>query len=63
MELLVIYFYINFMPILIFLSMKKYRKSYENNKIKISASTWNEKFELPGGSYSLSDIEDYFEYI
>ena len=56
MELLVIYFYINFMSILIFLSMKKYRKSYENNKIKISASTWNEKFELPGGSYSLSDI-------
>ena len=25
--------------------------------------TWNEKFELPDGSYSVSDIQDYFEYI
>ena len=24
---------------------------------------WTEKFELPGGSYSVSDIQDYFEYI
>ena len=24
---------------------------------------WNEKFELPDGSYSLSDIEEYIEYI
>ena len=29
----------------------------------MSATTWNEEFELPDGSYSLSDIEDYFEYI
>ena len=34
-----------------------------NNKFKISAPTWNDKFELPYGSYSVSDIEDYFEYI
>ena len=25
--------------------------------------TWNEKFELPDGSYSVSDIQNYFEYI
>ena len=36
---------------------------YNNNKFKISASTWNEEFELPDGSYSVSDIQDYFEYI
>ena len=30
---------------------------------KISAPTWNENFELPDGSYSVSDIQDYFEYI
>ena len=24
---------------------------------------WNDKFELPDGSYSLSDIQDYFKYI
>ena len=36
---------------------------YNNNKLKISAPTWNDKFELPDGSYSVSDIQDYFEYI
>ena len=34
-----------------------------NNKFKISASTWNDKFELPDGPYSVSDIQDYFGYI
>ena len=34
-----------------------------NNKFKISAPTWNDKFELRDGSYSISDIQDYFEYI
>ena len=35
---------------------------YNNNKFKISASTWNDTFDLPGGSYSISDIQD-FEFI
>ena len=39
------------------------KKSYKNNKFKISVSTWNEELELPDGSYSISDIQDYFEYI
>ena len=38
-------------------------KSLYENKFKISAPTWNDKFELPYGSYSASDIQDYFEYI
>ena len=38
------------------------KKSYKNNKCKISAPTWNEEFELPEGSYSISYIQD-FEYI
>ena len=29
----------------------------------MSAPTWNDEFELPDGSYSISDIQDYFEYI
>ena len=29
----------------------------------MSAPTWNDKFELPDGSYSVADIQDYFEYI
>ena len=36
---------------------------YNNNKFKISAPTWNDKFELPDGSYFVSDIQDHFEYI
>ena len=42
---------------------KMQKKSYKNNKFKISAPTWNGEFELPGGSYSISDIQYYFEYI
>ena len=37
--------------------------SYNNNKFKRSAPTWNDEFELPDGSYSVSDIQDYFKYI
>ena len=43
--------------------MENIKSSYNNNKFKISAPTWNDKFELPDGSYSVSDIQDYFEYI
>ena len=42
---------------------KNVKISYNNNKFKISAPTWSEEFELPDGSYSVSDIQDYFEYI
>ena len=42
---------------------KNIKSSYNNNKFKISAPTWSDKFELPDGSYSISDIQDYFEYI
>ena len=43
--------------------MGKYKTSLKNNKFKISAPTWNEEFKIPDGSYSLSDIQDYFEDI
>ena len=42
---------------------KNINSSYNNNKFKISAPTWNDKFELPDGSYSISDIQNYFETI
>ena len=35
---------------------KNIKKSYRNRKFKISAPTWNEEFELPDASYSLSSI-------
>ena len=43
--------------------MEKTKTSQNNNKFKISALTWNDKFELPDGLYSVSNIQDYFEYI
>ena len=42
---------------------KKIRKQHKNNKLKIIAPTWNNEFELPDSSYSVSDIQDYVEYI
>ena len=39
------------------------KSSYNNNKFKISVPTWSEEFKLPDGSYSVSNIQDYFEYI
>ena len=40
----------------IYYTWKNIKSSYNNNKFKISAPTWNIKFELPDGSYSISDI-------
>ena len=39
------------------------KSKYNNNKFKISAPTWNDIFNFPDGSYSISDIQDYFEFI
>ena len=47
----------------IYHARKNTRKSYKYNKFKISAPIYNGEFELPNGSYSVSDIQDYFEYI
>ena len=47
----------------IYYTWKNIKDTYNNNKLKISAPTWNEEFKLPDGSYSVSDIQDYFEYI
>ena len=47
----------------IYYTWKNIEMSYKNNKFRISAPTWNEEYELRGGSYFVSDIQDYFEYI
>ena len=47
----------------IYYTWKNIKSSHNNNKFKISTPTWNDKFELPDGLYSVSDIQDYFEYI
>ena len=47
----------------IYYTWRNIKSSYKNHKFKISASTWSDEFELPDGSYSISDIQEYFEYI
>ena len=39
------------------------KSAYNNNKFKILVPTWNDEFHLPDGSYSISDIQDNFEYV
>ena len=46
----------------IYYTWKNIKSAYNHKKFKISAPTWNDKFNLPGGSYSVSDIQDYFEF-
>ena len=47
----------------IYYTCRNIKSLYNNNNFKISAPTWNDKFELPDGSYSASDVQDYFKYI
>ena len=47
----------------IYYTWKNIKRSYKNNKFKISIPIWNEEFEFPDGSYSVSDIQNYFKYI
>ena len=47
----------------IYYTWKNIKSSYNSNKFKISAPTWNDEFELPDGLYSVSDIQDYFQYV
>ena len=47
----------------IYYTWRNIKSSQKNNNFKISAPTWNHEFKLPDGSYSVSDIQDYFKYI
>ena len=47
----------------IYYTWKNIKPEYKSNKFKISAPTWNDTFDLPDGSYSIEDIQDYFEFI
>ena len=47
----------------IYYTWKNVKSTYNNNKFKISAPTWNETFDLPDGSYNLSETQNYIEYI
>ena len=44
----------------IYYTWKNIKSAYNNNKFKIWAPTLNDKFDLPDGSYSASEIQDHF---
>ena len=46
----------------IYYTGRNIKNAYNNNKFKMSAPTWNDD-ELPDSLYSVSNIQDYFEYI
>ena len=47
----------------IYYTWKNIKSEYKKDKFKISAPTWNDTFDLPDGSYSVADIQDYFEFV
>ena len=47
----------------IYYTWKNVKKLYKNIKLNTSASKWHEQFKLPDRSYSISEIQDYCEYI
>ena len=47
----------------IYYTWKNIKSEYDNNKFKISALAWNDESDLLDWSYSISDIQDYFEFI
>ena len=55
--------YIALSDLCIYYIWKNIKKSCKNIKFKMSVLTWNEEFELADESYSITDIQDYFEYI
>ena len=42
---------------------KNIGKQYKNLELKILTLRWNDEFELPDSSYSVSDLQDYIQYI
>ena len=47
----------------IYYTWRNINSEYNNNKFKIYAPTWDDTFHLPDSSYSISDFQDYFEFI
>ena len=47
----------------IYYTWKNIKSACNNNKFKIAVPTWNDTFDLPNVSYSIADIQDYFEFI
>ena len=46
----------------IYYTSKNIKSPYKKNEFKISAPTWNYQFDISDGSYSIGQIQDYFEH-
>ena len=55
--------HVSLQNLFIYYTWKIIKQLYKNNKLKIIAPSWNDEFELPDGSYSVSDIQNHIEYI
>ena len=47
----------------IYYTWQNIKSAYSNNRFKVSVPTWNDEFDLLDGSYSITGIQDYFEFI
>ena len=47
----------------IYYTWQNVKSEYKKNTFKTSSSTWGETFDLPDGSYTIANIQDYFEFI
>ena len=47
----------------IYYTWQNVKSENKNNKFKLVEPTWDETFDLPDGSYTVADIQDYFLYI
>ena len=47
----------------IYYTWKNIKSKYKKNEFKILVPTWSDTFDLPDGSDSISNIQDYFEFI
>ena len=54
---------LGFVNLSIYYTWKNIKFAYTDNKFRNSTPAWNDEFGLTVGSYSISDIQDYFEYI
>ena len=55
--------HVSLQNLFIYYTWKIIKQLYKNNKLKLIAPSWNDEFELPDGSYSVSDIQNHIEYI
>ena len=55
--------HIAFQNLSLYYTWKNIKQQYKNSKLKIIAPTWNDEFESLDGSYSVSNIQHYIEYI